>query len=292
MILAYLTYYYIYDIDNIVIKNSIVIFIFITIIHWIYNSYFLIKSIPLRLFFEMENSIVLEKVTKNVFIEVFNILPYSFIVFFTLISIYKYKVIDKEYFTIIIINTVLLYLFIFPGPNYIFDEYFDFNLYRMGEYNIFYTSLSIGIGIYIFFSSIKKNLSKILLVILFIFVFLSISNDFVSSDNPIIKRPFYTNYLTNKELASFKYIDIHNTNIFYTDYVANRYFITINETSEVLQLNNNTMNLYRQTNDQIILFRLHEYSKRPIKLYIRPNKHLDYVDFSKIIIESDVNILY
>jgi hypothetical protein len=66
---------------------------------------------------------------------------------------------------------------------------------------------------------------KAILIGLFtIWVLLAVSNDWVASDNPLVKRPFYTFYFSEQEITGMDRLVTHTTGILESDYVPNRYY--------------------------------------------------------------------
>ena len=99
--------------------------------------------------------------------------------------------------------------------------------------------------------------------------FLSISNDFNASDNPLIKRPFYTFYLTEEETASFKNIPNITEGYVMSDYITTRYLMDspFESKSQLLEVDRENMSFLRNSNHDILLIRQQELNKRPLKLY-------------------------
>jgi len=54
-------------------------------------------------------------------------------------------------------------------------------------------------------------------------ILLSVSNASVSSDNPLVKRPFFTYYLTSSEVEGISHDQNVSTGYMMSDYVPTRY---------------------------------------------------------------------
>jgi hypothetical protein len=99
--------------------------------------------------------------------------------------------------------------------------------------------------------------------------FLSISNDFIASDNPLVKRPFYTYYLTDEEIISFYNIAAKTKGYMMSDYVTSNFIFNspyiLKE--HILEVDAKNLTLLRNSNEDTILIRSGELEKRPLYLY-------------------------
>jgi hypothetical protein len=102
---------------------------------------------------------------------------------------------------------------------------------------------------------------------------LSISNEFVASDNPLVKRPFYTFYLTEEETRGIDHLSNMTAGYVMTDYVTGRYitFSKFKEKSQILETNPNATLLLRNTTDDVFLIRKGELARRPLKISTAPS---------------------
>jgi hypothetical protein len=99
--------------------------------------------------------------------------------------------------------------------------------------------------------------------------FLSISNDFTASDKPLMKRPFYTYYLTEQECTAFDHLASCASGFIMSDYVTIRYLLAsqYQTKAHILEANSQNMVFLRQSEQDIILIRNEELKKRPLLLY-------------------------
>jgi hypothetical protein len=120
----------------------------------------------------------------------------------------------------------------------------------------------------------SRRYFKIFVVLLFACMcFLSISNDFVASDNPLVKRPFYTYYLTEEEIVAFNHVANVTKGYLMVDYVTCRYlmYTPYNSKCHLLEIDKENTRFLRNSSDDVILIREQELNKRPLKLYSSEN---------------------
>ncbi len=163
--------------------------------------------------------------------------------------------------------------FTFPGPILLLDNLMgNLRLGRFADYTFFFI-IMIGAAGFIYLYFRISNLYKILsIVILIAMVFLSVSNDFIASDNPLARREFYTYYLTENEVASFNHLAENAMGYIMSDWVTARYFESsaYGSKASLLQVydDGNGENFLRNSSRDIFLIREHELIKRPLKLYL------------------------
>jgi hypothetical protein len=121
----------------------------------------------------------------------------------------------------------------------------------------------------------KKYMKTGLVVLFTILVLLSVSNDFVASDNPLIKRPFYTYYLTEGEVDGIGHISNMTNGLAMSDYVATRYMMSSPylSKSNILEINGQNLTLLRYNSSDVILIREGEFNQRPLKLLTLPDSN-------------------
>jgi hypothetical protein len=158
----------------------------------------------------------------------------------------------------------------FPGPSLLINKLAkNLNIGRFGEYGALFIILASAYGFYELFSRSKK-FGKILIISLFIMmVFLLLSNDFIASDNPLVKRPFYSFYLTENEVDSSFSMARFTSGYTMSDYVITRFisFSPYVNKSHLLEVDFRNMSLLRNNDSDSILIRKSELNKRPLDLY-------------------------
>lgn len=203
--------------------------------------------------------------------EVFNYLHYSPLLFFMIYGcLFSFK--NKQFSAlskILIFTGLLTAAVAFPGPSLLLTKLAkNFNLLRFGEYAFIFISLAAAIGLLGIFDDAKNHGKFIVISVFFCMCFLTFSNDFTASDNPLIKRPFYTFYLKKAEIISFESI-ANVSDLLMCDYVALRYLTNSphGPRSHIMEVNNKSLNFLRGSNHDVLLIREKEWEKRPLRFY-------------------------
>jgi len=94
-----------------------------------------------------------------------------------------------------------------------------------------------------------------------------VSNDFVALDNPLVKRPFYTFYLTDEEITATDRLSNVTTGYLISDYVPVRYLNSTQfvGTTSMVEVDGNTSNIFLNDGDTVLI-RDGELNKRPLQL--------------------------
>jgi hypothetical protein len=252
------------------ITREYLVLIFVaTLSYWMFHAE--------EVFLSVTRNIYLPEVTWSVgryqsVSELFNYLQYGILLFFIIIGVLgvlKSKDLPRltKIFSIVGLMSVAVS---FPGPLLLISKLArNFDLGRFAECTFLFISLTAAAGFAIIYYKLHKY-GKLLLVILFIGMsFLAISNDFVASDNPLVKREFYTYYLTEEEVTSFNHIAAITKGYLMSDYVSCRYlsFSIYSGKEHILEVDEQNMKFLRNDKDDVMLIRINELSKRPLKLY-------------------------
>jgi len=270
--------YFIHEKINVFLTPSfLLLFIITTFAYWMYNANVLFESLVNSIISPASTGIMTKSIIYTPLSEVFNYLQYSPLLFFIIIGFFGSLQSKKisglgKIFCIIGLFAVSVS---FPGPGLLLNKLAeDFNFTRFGEYTFLFIGLTGAIGFYEIYNKSKKH-AKVLFVLLFITMsFLSVSNDFNASDNPLIKRPFYTYYLTNGEEVAFRHIASSTQGHLMSDYVTTRYlsFSPYENKSHMIEADIENMKFLRGTTDDVLLIRNLELTKRPLKLYSSSNE--------------------
>lgn len=259
--------------NNIFTYKHIIMFLLLTLFYWIYNA-------------DIFNTIVRNAIlpaptgllTKSIFLtpltELFNYMQYSLLLFFLIVGalIVLRGLNYSDTFKLFSIIALISVAVSFPGPSMLFNKLAEnLNIVRFEEYTYFFIAIGVATGIYSLYNIASKYSKIFIISILFLLVILCISNDFIASDNPLVKRPFYTYYLTNEEISSLGHLSSFSQGYIMTDYIPSRYLACTeySEKSHILEYNNTKFYTY-DIND-IILIRSGELLKRPLKLYTLKN---------------------
>ncbi len=255
----------------------IILAICMTLVYWLYYGLVLFETIVYNIMRSAPSGVLTESVFYTPLSELFNYLQYTPLLLFVIIGFFstlqsKRRSTFGKIFCMIGLFAVSI---TFPGPTLLFNKLAsNFNLARFGEYTFLFIGLTGSIGFYEIYTKSKKYF-KVFAVILFItMTFLTVSNDFTASDNPLVKRPFYTYYLTNVEETSFDHIASVTEGYLMADYVTSRYFSfsKYEDKSHIIEVGNTNRKILRNHPDDVFLIRESELEKRPLKLYSAPGE--------------------
>jgi hypothetical protein len=259
-----------------------------TLLYWTFFANYLLQTVIDGIKTPASVGVVTKSIIDTPLNELFNYLEYSPLLFFLTTGLFTSLKSEKvsnlgKVFCILGFLSVSV---TFPGPSLLLNKLassFDFT--RFGEYTFLFIGITASIGFYTNYIKSKK-IGKMLCIFLFmIMIFLCLSNDFNASDNPLVKRPFYTFYVTGTEETSFNHISSITQGYVMSDYVTNRYLSNSEyaNKSNILELDTKNMKFLRNQTDDVFLIRRSELSKRPFQLY-----HTDEGDF---ILDPDLTSL-
>ncbi|WP_135390377.1 hypothetical protein [Methanolobus halotolerans] len=242
-----------------------------TLGYWAYIATDLFTMIINNLTAPAPTSISTESVLTAPFQELFNYLQYSPILFFVLIGTLEAMKRENvsEPAKMICLTGLLTTAISFPGPGFLISKFGEhFNIERFGEYTFIFIVIVAAFGFYTTYLRSKKNTKRVLILLFVVLVFLSVSNDFVASDNPIVKRPFYTFYLTEEETDGFDHAGYLSEGRVMVDFVTHRYMETAPymEKIHILEVDPSENDFLRANSSEPILIRTGELDKRPLKL--------------------------
>jgi hypothetical protein len=308
---------YLKDNKTKLISNNIIIFTIVTTLaYWIYRSQQMIELFvreTTSLSFEMTS--FTNKTYFNPYFELFNYLQYSCALFVIFIGIYSsFKLNNNDIrMRIIAILSIFLMPLSFPGPLLIIEKFMNVNLLRFELFSVVIFAIVGAVGLKKIIEVFHNKKHIIIIIFLFILILSSISNDFVSSDNPIIKRQFYTNNLEDSEILAMEWGTMVSTSSVYSDYVGTRYILSSSNQSRanIIQFNTASNSFIVNDEDDLILLRQGEMNKRSLQLLINDDgeyisnpsweNNLNYVDpynikmniysYNSIYSDMTVNIL-
>lgn len=250
-----------------------------TIAYWMYYSKEMFSNFIEYISAEPPTGILTKSVIEVPVNELLNYIQLSPLLIFIILGILiglnsiKFSEMTKMFF----ITAILLIPISFPGPILLLNKISgQFNFDRFGEYAFIFICIAAAIGLNEFYLHSKKPLRIFAIMLFAVMCFLSISNDFTATDNPIVKRPFYTYYLTEEETIALKHVaDIttfaagKNKNYLMSDFVSQKYleFSLYEPISHILMVDKTNLTFLRNSNEDIILIREKELTKRPLKLF-------------------------
>jgi hypothetical protein len=162
----------------------------------------------------------------------------------------------------------------FPGPALLINKIArNFNFVRFGEYSFFFICLAGATGLYVLLMKLKTSHRAGAVILFALMAFLSVSNDFTASDNPLIKRPFYTYYFTKSETTAMDRLSSLAKGYVMADYPSTRYlkYSDYPYKGHILEVSALKQEILTNSSDDIVLIRKEELKKRPLKLYTSPD---------------------
>lgn len=251
----------------------------VTLGYWLLNAQILINTLISDIVLSSPSGSFTKSIYTLPLNEWFNYLQYSpsilFVIFGTLVILRSHKFNNEV--KILSITAFLLIPVAFPGPLMLINKLAgNFNFERFEEYTFLFIGLVSAVGFYTLYHGSKKYIKIVLIGLFLIWVLLSISNDWVAQDNPLVKRPFYTDYLTYGETSSMGVVYNITSNGSYvlSDYITVRYSELIPNFDEnytmILKVytHNNTTSFLTGNAGNMILIRDTELNKRPMQLFI------------------------
>jgi hypothetical protein len=243
-----------------------------TLFYWMFLAEDLFRAITSSIFSPPPIGVMPDTSIDMPLNELFNYLQYSPLLFLSFVGI-LFSMRSKRISNgnrVLLLTGLLLIPVTFPGPSLLLNRLATtFNFARFSEYSFILILIANTLGFgYLFFRSGRYG--KIFLVVLFILMsFLSLSNDFVASDNPLVKRPFYTFYLTDEEITSFYQIASKTEGYMMSDYVTSNFIFNSPYIMKehILEVDSKNMTLLRNSSADTLLIRTGELEKRPLYLY-------------------------
>lgn len=261
--------------------NYLILTIVMSLGYWIFHANRLFQMLIENLFKASPAGILTKSILNVPLSELFNYLQYAPLLFFVIIGVLW--VLDSEQFSsfekIFCIVGLSFVMVTFPGPSLLFNKLAaNFNFQRFGEYTFLFISIAGAIGFTGMYYKSRNHIRIIAIILFFLMSFLSISNDFIASDNPLVKRPFYTFFLTEGETLGINKLANTTEGYLISDYITTRYlmFSQYEPGSDLLEVDTNNMTFLRNNSHDVILIREQELYKRPLKLFSSTTGKFEY----------------
>ncbi len=245
-----------------------------TFFYWIYFSPTLYAKIIGNLYGSVPSGNITNNIAESLPInELFNYLQFSILLFFIILGTLGIFNSKKSFIfpKIFLLIGFILSFIAFPGPALLIGKLGkNLNFERWGEYAFIFLILCIAYGVAFL---IYKTKNKFLALILFFsMVMLCVSNDWVASDNPLVKRTyFYTYYLTEEEITSIMEIADKTGGFALSDYVATRVITFSKYKRNILEIDDKSLKFLRQDKYDVFIIRTGELEKRPLELVSSEN---------------------
>ena len=156
----------------------------------------------------------------------------------------------------------------FPGPvDALGSIATNLGLDRFSEYTFIILVLIAAVGIAGLYYRSGRRGRAALVAIFALWVLLSVSSDWVASDNPLVKRPFYTFDFSQQEITGMDQLVAHTTGVLMSDYVPNRYYESSPyvDNTTILEVDASNMTFLRNGPQDVLLIRAGEQAKRELR---------------------------
>lgn len=267
--------------DPIVTLRFLAVLVGVTACYWALNASNIIWAITNSLFKSSAGAAGLQtgSIYDTPLSEVFNYSQYSIWIFFIIIGvllILKFRRVDIKLKIFALLALALIPLS-YPGPLLLVNTLSSTaSIGRFEEYAFMFMVVIAAAGFNFLFQKRNRAVTVLLTVAFVAMVFLSISNDFVASDNPLEKRPFYTYYLSDSEVTGINNIAEVTGGSVLSDYITVRYLekSPYMDKDHILEANVLTHQLMAANSTDVMLIRDGELAKRPIKLFSSDNGYV------------------
>lgn len=174
-----------------------------------------------------------------------------------------------------ILSTLVLAAVSFPGPQLLIGKLAEtFNVLRFAQYTFPFIAMTSAYGLVSLYRRTettgltRSQIRAIALVVFVLLSFLTVSNDFTASDNPLVERQFYTFYISESEEESMRTMaELGSENVL-SDYVTARYLEAskYRAKSGVVGVNAARDEMYLRDGD-LLLVRTEELERRSLQLW-------------------------
>jgi hypothetical protein len=252
-------------------SNYFIFAICITFMYWAFYAERLFQTLIASFVRPAPAGAITESIIQTPLNELFNYLQFIPLLIFIIIGalwVLRAKKIPGLA-KIICLLGLLSPIFTFPGPGLLLNKLAAMNFERFGEYSFIFICIAAAAGLYCLFMAPHTKTKTLTIILFSVMAFLSISNDFTASDNPLIKRPFYTYYLTEEECLAFDHIASRASGFVMSDYITSRYLLASKHKTKahILEVDQQQMTFLRESERDILLIRNGELNKRPLMLY-------------------------
>ena len=168
---------------------------------------------------------------------------------------------------IIALTALVLVPLTFPGPALLINKFFmDVEMERFFENGFVFMGLTAAIGFSALFLRSGRAMKAVLTLLFVTMVLLSVSNDFVATDNPLVKRPFFTHYISSGDAAIIEHLSMMTTGYIISDYVPHRYLYSSPENAKthILEVDSQNLTFLRNSGEDLLVIRSEELEGRPL----------------------------
>lgn len=258
--------------EHLVTPHIFALVVVMTLVYWIYQSVDIFQTLVNCIKIDAPEGTLTQSIIVTPLNEAFNYLQFTPLLLFIILGCLW----ALEYRKISTLGKIFCFLGLllagvaFPGPTLLINKLaHNLNIGRFGEYAMLFIAVAGAAGLYMVYTKSKKYQKYFIVILFAAMCFLSISNDFTASDNPLVKRPFYTYYLTEEDVRAFDSVANITSGYVMADYVTTRYMdnSAYSMKSHILEVRADNYRLLREKIEDVFLIRKGELVKRPVKLY-------------------------
>lgn len=253
----------------------------ITVIYWALGAQTLLNT----LLYDASNmgtpSGVMSSVLQTPLSELFNYLQFIPLLLFILVGvvfILRSRHIDDR-LKMIAVTALALIPLTFPGPGmFISKVMVNLEMERFFENGFLFMGVTAAVGFIVLFNKVGRS-GKALLALAFVaMVLLSVSNDFVACDNPLVKRPFFSHYITQEEIEAVHQLAGISVGYVMADYIPYKYAYNapFHDQFHMQEVSTPNDSLIQGDPSRVMVFRPAELDKR--QLYLIAINGTDFVD--------------
>ena len=261
--------------------NYLLLLVVLTLTYWFYFGETVFRSFARSLLTPAPIGTITTSVINTPLNELFNYLQYSPLLYFVICGVLwvvpsRQADLQGKLFFVSALGLTFVTL---PGPTLLINKLAgNFNLNRFGEYSFFFICMAAATGLYALYVKTKRNHRPALVLLFALMVFLSVSNDFSASDNPLIKRPFYTFYFTENETTAMNRLAGFTKGYIMADAPAQKFLVcTIySKKAHILEVSAKEPKFLSNSNEDLILIRNAELTQRPLKLFVSETGEFDF----------------
>jgi hypothetical protein len=204
--------------------------------------------------------------------EVFNYIQYSIVILFVLVGavlLLKLRSTDVRLKIFALVSLVLIPI-AYPGPLLLMNTLSSTaSIGRFEEYSFMFMVIISAAGFYLLYRKNSKLINIVIIVLFILMAFLSLTDDFVATDNPLLKRPFYTDYMQESEIYGLNNVANFTTGYVMTDYVGVRYLQSSPYVAEmhIMEINDTAHQILTSSGNDVVLIRDGELDVRPLLVF-------------------------
>jgi len=265
-------FYQVPALERPVTLNYLLLATTLTLVYWIYYAQQLFRTLVENIVLPAPTGIITKSILLTPLTELANYLQFTPLLLFLLLGALaglRSRQLPSLTKVVILVGLAASFL-TFPGPSLLLNKLArSLNFTRFGEYTYMFICLAAAAGVSALFHTSRRWLRLATLALFLVMAVLSVSNDFNASDNPLVKRPFYTFYLTEAEVGALNQLAVLCPGYVMTDYVGERYLENTDYSFKrhYLEADPAGTRLLRQSSNDLLVIRSGELSQRPLKLY-------------------------